>query len=70
MKLYRNSTIVHAPINIGGTVIDILAILFVATVVMAAERSSHSNSDMLYAIFPYAVTTFLLREWIASKLSI
>jgi hypothetical protein len=69
MKVYRNSKIVHIPATIGGYILDILAILFIATVVMAAERNSHSVSDMFYTIFPYAVTTFLLREWIASKLS-
>jgi hypothetical protein len=69
MKAYRNNKIVNIPTTITGYVIDILAILFVATVVMAAVRNSHSVSDMFYVIFPYAVTTFLLREWIASKLS-
>lgn len=69
MKAYRNNKIVNIPTTITGYVIDILAILFVATVVMAAARNSYSVSDMFYAIFPYAVTTFLLREWIASKLS-
>ena len=69
MKAYRNNKITYIPITIGGYLIDILALLFVATVVVAAARNSHSFSDMFYSIFPYAVTTFLLREWIASKLS-
>jgi hypothetical protein len=69
MKLYRNSKTIHLAAAPGGYTIDILAILFVATVVMAANRNSHSVSDMFYAIYPYAVTTFLLREWLAAKFS-
>lgn len=69
MKLYKNSKLIHIPTHVGGIVIDVLALLFVATVVMAANRNSHSVSDMLYMIFPFAVTTFLFREWLAARLS-
>jgi hypothetical protein len=69
MKLYRNSKTVHLPTAPGGYAVDILAVLFVATVVMAANRNSHSVSDMFYTIYPYAATTFLLREWLAAKFS-
>ena len=69
MKWYRKSKTIYLPSELGGYIVDILAILFVATVVLAANRNSHSVSDMFYMIFPYAVTTFLLREWVASKLS-
>lgn len=69
MKQYRKSKIIHTPASVGGYVIDLLAMLFVLTVIIAANQNSHSVSDMLYAIFPYAVPTFLLREWLASKLS-
>lgn len=69
MKLYKNTRLIHLPTNAGGILIDILALLFVATVVMAANRNSHSISDMLYMIFPFAVTTFLFREWLAARLS-
>lgn len=69
VKLYKNTKLIHLPINLGGVIIDILALLFVATVVMAANRNSHSVSDMLYMIFPFAVTTFLFREWLAARLS-
>jgi hypothetical protein len=69
MKSYQNSKIIHIPVGVGGYVIDTLAILFLATVVVAADRNSHSVSDMFYAIFPYIGTTFLLREWLAHKLS-
>jgi len=52
-----------------GYVIDVLAIIFLVTVIIALNRNSHSVSDMFYGLFVYLVPTFLLREWIASKLS-
>ena len=69
MKIYRNGKIIYIPRYSIAYLIDILAVLFLITVILAADRNSHSVSDMLYAVFPYVVTTFLLREWIASKLS-
>ena len=69
MKCYRDTKLIHLPANAGGVILDILMLVFVATVVMAANRNAHSVSDMLYMIFPYAVTTFLFREWLARKLS-
>jgi len=69
MKVYRNTRAIHLPVHTLGYVIDILAILFLITVVIALNRNSHSVSDMFYGLFVYLVPTFLLREWIASKLS-
>lgn len=69
MKLYRDTRTIHLPVSVGGAVIDILALLFLATVIVALNRSSHSVSDMFYSLFVYAVPTFLLREWIAAKSS-
>jgi hypothetical protein len=66
---YRDTKSIHLPSSGVGFLIDILLVLFLLTVVAAANRNSHSVSDMLYSIFPYVVTTFLLREWIAAKLS-
>ena len=69
MKFYRNSKAIYLPRHPIAYIIDILAVLFLITVILATDRNSHSVSDMLYSLFPYAVTIFLLREWIASKLS-
>jgi len=69
MKAYRNTRGIHLPSHIMGYVIDVLAIIFLVTVIIALNRNSHSVSDMFYGLFVYLVPTFLLREWIASKLS-
>jgi len=69
MKAYRDTKGIHLPISIMGYVIDILALLFLMTVITALNRNAHSMSDYLYSLFIYLVPTFLLREWIASKLS-
>jgi len=69
MKLYKDTKTIHVPVSIGGLVIDALALIFLVTVVIALNRTSHSNSDFLYSLFVYFVPTFLLREWIAAKTS-
>ena len=69
MKMYKDTKTIHVPISVGGVIIDVLALMFLATVFVALNRTTHSNTDFLYSLFVYAVPTFLLREWIAAKTS-
>ncbi|GEM_PF-2014972 len=68
MKLYKNSKVIHIPNSLAAFVIDAILLIFIFTVLIAANRSIHSVSDMFYAVFPYIVPAFLFREWLASKL--
>jgi hypothetical protein len=69
MKFYTETRVIHVPVSRTAYLVDVLLFIFLMTVFIAANRSSHSVSDMLYAVFPYVVPTFLLREWFAAKSS-
>jgi hypothetical protein len=56
------------PLSPWAYLLDLLIIVFLATVFMAANRNTHSVSDMFYNIFPFFAAAFLLREWLAQKL--
>ena len=57
------------PISVIGGIIVLLLGILLATVVIAANRNSHSVSDMMYDIFPYAVCCFYLVNWVGSNTS-
>lgn len=69
MKTFLKRKYIHVPASFFGYLIWIAAIIFLITVVVAVDKESHSVSDTVYGIFPYVVSTFLLVEWFASKLS-
>ncbi|MFM7678922.1 MAG: hypothetical protein ACKO83_08740 [Roseiflexaceae bacterium] len=64
---FRRTTYWYMPCHIAGWFIMISAIIFCATVVIAANRHAHSVSDMLYAIYPYLVCTALATDRIAEQ---
>lgn len=51
---------------IGGL---IFAVLFLHTLWVAKviDHNSHSVSDTLYSLFPFAVCTFFVYEWLAKN---
>ena len=55
------------PTSVAGVVLCLLAAGFIATVFLAVDRHSHSASDTLYGVFPFAVCTFLLLDWIGRR---
>jgi hypothetical protein len=59
----------YLPCSIAGGVLYALAAGFCASVFLAVDRHSHSVSDTFYGIYPFFVTTFLLLDWIARRLS-
>lgn len=69
MKLFKRTKIIYIPASLIGLLIWLIAAVFLLTVFMAVDRGSQSVSDTLYGVFPYFASTFLLIEWLASKLS-
>lgn len=59
----------HVPASLPGVIVTCLAVLFCGQVFVAIDRHSHSASDTLYSVFPFAVCTFLLLDWIAARTS-
>lgn len=59
----------YLPCSVAGGVLYLPAAAFCATVFVAVDRHSHSASDTLYGCYPFFVTTFLLVDWIAQRLS-
>lgn len=59
----------HLPGSLAGTLAGILPVAFWIQVSPAADRYAHSAGDTLYGIFPWAVPSFLLYRWLASRTS-
>ena len=66
---FRKFGITYFPIHPAGYAITLLAIIFMAPVVMAIDRSVHSVSDELYQIFVYGTCTAFWWKWVAEKTS-
>ena len=60
---------IYRPTSWQGVTLVVLAIVFCLQVFVAVDRRSHSVSDTLYGVFPYAVPSFMLLNWVASKTS-
>jgi len=60
---------VYRPVHPFGFFATLAALAFVAHVFVALDRQSHSASDTLYRLFPFAAPTFLGLLWIASRTS-
>ena len=59
----------YLPASIPAGALWLLALAFCITVFLAVDRHSHSGSDTLYGVYPYFLTTFLLVDWVARRLS-
>ena len=59
----------HRPANTLGWILTLVAMAFVVNCFIAIDRHSHSASDTLYGVFPYAGVTFLLWDWLATRLA-
>jgi len=60
---------IYQPITAAGWVVTILALLFFVHVFLVIDARSHSASDTLYGVFPWAALLFLLWIWVAGKTS-
>ena len=60
---------ISPPIHPIGYILTLLPLAFVIHTFLAIDRKSHSATDTLYAIFPYASASFLLWLWVADRSS-
>ncbi|CAN5461099.1 hypothetical protein BH10BAC1_BH10BAC1_09570 [soil metagenome] len=58
---------VYMPINIMGWLITAFTFLICSWVFYLIDIHSHSVSDIFSNVFPYAVSFFTVRHWIASN---
>lgn len=57
----------YLPVHPMGVIVTLLAIAFMIPVCLAANRTAHSGSDMLYEIFLYGTCTAFWWKWVAEK---
>jgi hypothetical protein len=55
------------PASAVGAILMLATIAFIVQVFVAVDRHSHSASDTLYGVFPFAACAFLLLDWIAQR---
>ena len=66
---FRKIGWLYFPVHAMGYLITALAIIFMLPVVIATDRSAHSVSDELYAIFVFFTCTAFWWKWVAEKTS-
>jgi hypothetical protein len=59
----------YRPTSLAGWFFTVLALAFVANCFWAIDRHSHSVSDTLYGLYPFAGVTYLLWDRLARALS-
>jgi hypothetical protein len=59
----------YRPTGAAGWVFTALALAFIANCFWAIDRHSHSVSDTLYGLYPFAGVTYLLWDRLAQALS-
>ena len=60
---------VYLPISIMGWLVSAVTAILCVWVFIAVDRHSHSVSDTLIGIFPYATLFIIIAGWIASNTS-
>ena len=60
---------IFRPIHPAGLLGTVLPAAFIVQTFLVVDARSHSATDTLYAVFPYASTSFLLWLWLADRTS-
>ena len=60
---------IHQPTNVIGWILSLLVLVFIIWVFVLVDRDSHSASDTLIGVFPWAWISLVTLNWIASKIS-
>lgn len=68
-KMFKKWGWVYRPSNIAGWMITLIDLALIVLVFAAVDRNSHSVSDTLIGVFPWAWIFFATLNWIASKSS-
>jgi hypothetical protein len=64
---FKKAGWVYLPVSIMGVIVTLLAVTFMVSVMMAANRNVHSITDESYEIFVYATCTAFWWKWVAEK---
>jgi hypothetical protein len=67
MRWFKPFGMIFVPVSISGWIVTIFAAAFSLHIFLFFDAHAHSVSDLLYAVFPYWVPTFLLWAWIAGR---
>ena len=60
---------IHRPASFAGWFLTFFTLLLIAWVFMVVDRRSHSSSDTLVGVFPWAWIFLVTLNWVASKTS-
>jgi len=60
---------IYRPTHVVGWIISAVTLTACIFAFVAVDRNSHSASDTLIGVFPYAVLFVIIWGWIASKSS-
>jgi hypothetical protein len=64
---FRKFGWVYRPVTLAGWVVLVVALGLCVWVFVVVDRRSHSASDTLIGVFPYAALFLMIAGWIASK---
>jgi hypothetical protein len=68
-KWFKKWGWIHRPSNIIGWILTIITLFLICWVFAAVDRKSHSASDTLIGLFPWAWIFLATLNWVASKTS-
>ena len=60
---------IYRPVSVAGWTVTILTLGLCVQFLVAVDRHSHSVSDTLIGVFPYAALFLIIAGWIASHTS-
>ena len=63
---FRSWGWIYRPISPAGWILTLLLVAACAWVFVAVDRKSHSVSDTLIGVFPYATLFVIITYWVAS----
>ena len=66
---FKRTGMFYIPVHPLGYTVTILAIVFMAPIIIAIDKTAHSVTDELYTIFIYATCTAFWWKWVADKTS-
>ncbi|MDQ6887727.1 MAG: hypothetical protein M3068_10580 [Gemmatimonadota bacterium] len=60
---------IYRPVSVAGWLVTIITLGLCVQFLVAVDRHSHSVSDTLIGVFPYAALFLIFAGWIASHTS-
>jgi hypothetical protein len=61
---------IYVPVSVMGWLVTMITFILCLWVFIAVDRRSHSVSDTLIGVFPYATLFIIIAGWIASNTSV